>query len=92
MPDEDLRRFWFVFDECDRHGCKLPYRCGVTAWNETDALRLVAETYCERSEPPTPQTTIPDFDVSELDEDQCVRPHMGVTVWRGIWFPFITRT
>jgi hypothetical protein len=91
VTDEGLRRFWFDFDGRDRHGCILPSRCGVTAWNETDALALVAETYCQRGEAPTPRSTIPDFDVSELDEDASVRPNVGVPVWRGIWYPFITR-
>ena len=29
--DDDLRRFWFRFPASDEHGCRLPYRCGVTA-------------------------------------------------------------
>jgi hypothetical protein len=90
MPDRDLRRFWFEFDARDRHGCDLPSQCGVTAWNELDALTLVAESYCEKDELPSPNTSIHDIDVSKL-HDPHIRPNIGVPVWRGIWYPFLTR-
>ena len=92
MVDEDLRRLWFEFDEADPHGCRLPLQCGVTAWNEADALALVADTYCDEDQPPTPRSAIADFDVSQLDVDTTVRPNIGVPAWRGIWYPFITTT
>jgi len=88
--DDELRRFWFEFNEVDEHGCRLPYRCGVTGWSESDALALVGETYCEKRLPPTPTVARHDFDVSTLDADQNLRPNLGVPVWRGIWYPFIT--
>jgi hypothetical protein len=90
--EEGLRRFWFEFEDADPHGCRLPYRCGVTGWSERDALELVGNIYCEQGLPPTPQSVIPDFDVSTLDDDQNVRPNLGVPVWRGIWYPFVTRS
>ena len=89
---DDLVRFWFEFPEHDDHGCRLPYRCGVSAWSEDDALALVGETYCADKNPPFPTLVVPDFDVSTLDGDETVRPNMGVPVWRGIWYPFITRS
>ncbi len=89
VPD-DLIRFWFEFPEQDDHGCRLPYRCGVSAWSEGDALRLVGDTYCQEKVAPRPTVAVPNFDVSRLDGDENVRPNLGVPVWRGIWYPFIT--
>ncbi len=92
VPDSTLRRYWFEFDDFDGCGCKLPHKCGVTALDRADALRMVANEYCAQLVRPTPQRTIEDVDVSTLDDDLNVRPNIGVPVWRGIWYPFVTRT
>ena len=89
---QDLHRYWIEFRDSDAHGCRLPSRCGVTAWSESDALDLVAEMYCARDEAPAPSSIVSDFDVSELDDDANVGPNLGVPVWRGIWYPFLTRS
>ena len=91
MTDEELHRFWFEFDEADAHGCRLSSHCGVTGWSERDAVAIVAETYCQRSEIPTPRSTVVDIDVSRFPEALRARLNFGVPVWRGIWYPFITR-
>jgi hypothetical protein len=92
MPDLELHRFWFEFEEWDVHGCRPPFRCGVTAWSREDALALIADAYCNLGASPVPVSVVPDFDVSALDDDLNIRPNIGVPVWRGIWYPFITRS
>jgi hypothetical protein len=60
--------------------------CGVTAFDQQDALDLIRQ-YIFQGEPlPNIQELVEDVDVSELDASH-VRPNMGSPLVRGIWFP-----
>jgi hypothetical protein len=68
-----------------RHG-HLARGCGVTAYDEDDARRLVRERVFAGGVLPPIGKAIEDIDISTLD-DEHVRPNMGVPIRRGVWFP-----
>ena len=87
-----LHRYWFEFAASEPRERELLARhfllagCGVTAWNEEDARRLIHEQFFSGDPLPPIRSVCADVDVSTLDPDH-VRPNMGVPVWRGVWFP-----
>jgi hypothetical protein len=79
-----LKRFWFKF-------CPLPFSsvslgCGVTAYDYTDALKLLKDKIFVGREMPDIAEVIEDVDVSILDKNHVI-PNMEAPVIRGIWFP-----
>jgi hypothetical protein len=89
-----LHRYWFEFDASepqDREllaGHLLLLGCGVTAWDEEDACRLISERLFGGGSLPPIRSITADVDISTLDAKH-VRPNMKVPVWRGVWFPQI---
>ncbi len=87
-----LHRYWIEFDAREPHDRELLARryllpgCGVTAWDEADAHRLISEHLFEGGPLPPIRSITPDIDISSLDANH-VRPNMGIHVWRGVWFP-----
>jgi hypothetical protein len=87
-----LRRYWITFDGSEAQDRDLLARhfvslgCGVTAWDEADARRLVSERVFEGGPLPPIHSVTADVDISTLDASH-VRPNTGVPVWRGVWFP-----
>lgn len=82
-----LHRYWIRFAP---HaplglGC-LRLGCGVTAWTEDDAIRLLRECVFEDGELPEIADIITDIDFRDLEANH-VRPNIGVVSRRGVWFP-----
>ena len=87
-----LTRYWIEFDtstaELQRyvfcHAVGLG--CGVTAYSYEDALCLLqAQVFRDGPIPPI-LSIIENVDISALDPGH-VHPNIGVTIWRGIWYP-----
>ena len=83
-----LRRYWITFaialDEPHPPGVLLG--CGVTAFNDVDALQLVRERVFKSHALPPIRSLIEDVDISILDANH-VLPNMDLPTVRGIWFP-----
>jgi hypothetical protein len=60
--------------------------CGVTAFTLDDALYLVSKQVCDGRSLPPVRTIIEDVNLATLDPGH-VRPHIGVPIFRGVWFP-----
>jgi hypothetical protein len=83
-----MRRFWLEFDLTGYtdYPAGIQLGCGVTAYDLTDAMRLVTEKVFRGTPVPTVRNVVADIDVSTLDERH-ILPSMGNVVRRGIWFP-----
>ncbi len=60
--------------------------CGVTAYTEEDAIRLIREVALEGAPLPAIEHIHEDFPFDMLDVNHVI-PNMGVMVERGVWFP-----
>ena len=82
-----MKRYWFEF-EFDNN--EIPYGvkmgCGVTAYNENDAMDLVKTRVFKDKPLPRINKVIEDVDVSTLDHDHVLK-NMSAPNIRGIWFP-----
>jgi hypothetical protein len=98
--DGALRRVWYQFEFpahireiLDRDGSVVltgdatgfTIGCGVSGYDEDDALRLVRDALFDSAPPPPIRTSVLDIDVSTLPDQ--VRHHMGNAASRGVWFP-----
>jgi hypothetical protein len=59
--------------------------CGVSGYDEDDCLALLREQVFEGQALPPILRWVPSVDVSTLPKD--VRHAIGVSVYRGVWFP-----
>ncbi|MEV4127188.1 hypothetical protein [Nocardia sp. NPDC049707] len=77
-----VRRFWIEFD---RQECPtwLWQGVGVTAFDVRDCLSMVADLFIDGPMPPVRRITV---DIS-LAEPLPVSRYLGVSVWRGVWYP-----
>lgn len=80
-----LHRYWFEF-ESDALPPGVRCGCGVTAYSEEDARRLLAATVFRVSVLPQVRRVVVDVDVSALDPGH-VLPNMLDPATRGVWFP-----
>lgn len=80
-----LKRYWFKFEGLPRFHA-LTLGCGVTAYDYSDALRLIADNIFRGEELPAIAEVIENVDVSKLDQGHVI-PNMEPVVWRGVWFP-----
>jgi hypothetical protein len=80
-----LHRYWFEF-EIGTLPPGAALGCGVTAYTEEDARRLLADTVFRASAFPQARRVVEDVDVSKLDPGH-VLPNMHDPVTRGVWFP-----
>ena len=82
-----LHRYWLKFVRSDKPSV-LNVGCGITAYDIDDAKRIfendVVPIYGDREI----YEIVEDIDVSALDETH-VRPNMGATSNRGVWFPLL---
>jgi len=93
----ELRRFWIEFeppaeksptpgyislDEADVWSRWLWRGCGVSAYDEADALKLIQAMAGEDLPPVT--SVVADVAVDVLPE---YARGAGVVVWRGVWYP-----
>ncbi|WP_328393301.1 hypothetical protein [Nocardia sp. NBC_00416] len=81
-----VRRFWIEFDQ----GKDQPYLpilspgVGVTGFDVRDCLSMVTDLVGDEPLPPVRRITV---DIS-LAEPLPLNPrHLGVPVWRGVWYP-----
>ncbi len=85
MTNRLLHRYWFEFEAGALPlGARLG--CGVTAYNEEDARRLLANAVFRGSAFPRVRRVVEDVDVSTLDAGH-VLPNMLPPTNRGVWFP-----
>ena len=63
--------------------------CGVSGYDEDDCLTLLSAQVSEGRELPPVLRGVPMIDVSTLPKH--VRDRMGVSVYRGVWFPALNR-
>jgi hypothetical protein len=101
-----LHRYWIQLAESPRERGATPSTwpgrtCGVTAYTEDDALRLVAQRVYGGALPAVVWVT-EDVDLSRRGAlwnadlnlpDWILTGHLGtgmwgVPIWRGVWFPF----
>lgn len=80
-----LRRFWFNFKNIPPF-CPLWLGCGVTGYDHSDALQLLARTVFAENPQLEVDTMIEDVDIRTLDAGH-VLPNMGMPAVRGVWFP-----
>jgi hypothetical protein len=102
--EADLIRYWFTFDlvalapprpkpgTISLNSGTIAYRVchqgvGVTGYNEADCLALVGELIAPDALPVLLSATR-SIDVSSLDIEP---PLVGVTAWRGVWYPAVNR-
>lgn len=83
-----LTRFWFEFDS--KTAFDLPpgigIGCGVTAFDYTDALKIIDKKIFTTGKRPPVKRMIENVDIRELDQGHVI-PNMSPPVYRGIWFP-----
>lgn len=85
LPDRNLRRFWFKFQNTTLLPNEVLLGCGVTAATEAEAALIIQREVF--SDQPLPNYTVqPDVDISTLDQRHVV-PNMLAPIWEGIWFP-----
>ncbi len=79
-----LRRFWIEFDPAEYPGGWLGPGIGVTGFDVRDCLSMIADLIPDGKLPPVRRITV---DIS-LAEPLPLNPrYLGVSVWRGIWYP-----
>ena len=81
-----MRRFWFQFDVSNDLSPGVRMGCGITAYDQEDALRLLRERVFFETTVPRPLDIVEDVDISSLDAGH-VLPNMGNVAIRGVWFP-----
>lgn len=95
-----LHRYWFEFERVassERGGgvtldCTLPWACGVTAFDERDALDQVAELFPDGLARHQVRRRLEDVDVSDLAAELESRGRsfdFGVPLVRGVWYPHV---
>lgn len=80
-----LHRYWFQFQKSDVPSI-LNTGCGVTAFNEDDAMKLIQEKVFPYYGPREVKEIVVDVDISTLDEGHVI-PNMFSPFVRGVWFP-----
>jgi hypothetical protein len=83
-----LRRYWFSFVSTTHTRMPPGTRigCGVTAFDQDDALGLLCSKVFKEDQVPPIMAIREDVDVSALDDGH-IRPNMGDPSRRGVWFP-----
>ncbi len=78
-----LIRFWFKFEN---NPIPLNFGCGVTAFNDIDALTIIKEQVFKNKPFPEVAVKIENIDINTLDQGHII-PNMYSPNYRGIWFP-----
>lgn len=83
-----LKRYWFEFEI--ESVFKVPggigLGCGVCAFSEDDAIRIMDEKIFTEIKRPPILKVIEDVDIRKLDQGHVI-PNMLPPVYRGIWYP-----
>ena len=81
-----LTRFWFRYKNLKRFS-SLTLGCGITAFDQNDALAILRERVFDRlGESPEIMEIVRDVDIRSLDQGHVI-PNMEPPVIRGVWFP-----
>ena len=87
-----LIRYWICFGDPDN--AKVTFLdekcCGVTAFDEEDAMLLLRSEVFKNKPLPPIIDLVPNVDVSTLDSGH-VLPNIGDVTRRGVWFPSLNR-
>jgi len=82
-----LTRFWIEFDtDRDKIPLGLGYGCGVTAYDFSDALKIIQTKIFNGQNLPDIRAKKENIDIRTLDQNHVV-PNMYSPNKRGIWFP-----
>ncbi len=73
-----LTRYWFE--------CSEGLGIGVTAFNISDAIQLIASEHALHKLKPRLDSFTTNIKISHLDQNHVV-PNMGICSNRGIWYP-----
>lgn len=85
MTHAALHRYWLQLDSKFPISVGFAMGCGVTAFDEEDAIALLRRVYPQRFELHLTQVTA-DVTLSDLDSRH-VLPNIGNPALRGVWFP-----
>jgi len=78
-----LRRFWIEFDPAECPDARFWRGVGVTGFDVRDCLSMVADQL-DGLVPPVRRIIV---DISLAEPLPLNSPHLGVPVWRGMWYP-----
>jgi hypothetical protein len=82
-----LTRFWIEFNaDGDKIPIGLSYGCGVTAYDFSDALKIIQTKIFKGQNLPDIRIKKENIDIQTLDQNHVV-PNMYSPDKRGIWFP-----
>ena len=80
-----LNRFWFRFERFSEP-TSLNFGCGVTAFDRSDAERILKSTVFADQNMPRIEDVVENIEF-EMLESHHVAPNIGVMSVRGVWFP-----
>ena len=80
-----LSRFWFRFERFSEPTA-LNFGCGVTAFDRSDAERILKSTVFADQNMPRIEDVVENIEF-EMLESRHVAPNIGVMSVRGVWFP-----
>ncbi|MEU8895634.1 hypothetical protein AB0C65_07240 [Nocardia sp. NPDC048505] len=79
-----VRRFWIEFDPQECPDVRFRQGVGVSGFDVRDCLSMVADLLGDRQLPPVRRITA---DISLAGPLPVSRHYLGVSVWRGVWYP-----
>ena len=84
-----LKRCWIEFDfkyNLELHYNRFALGCGITAFNNEDALNILEEKIFHSYKGLSIEKMIEDVHIRTLDQNHVV-PNMNSPHIRGVWFP-----
>jgi hypothetical protein len=99
-PGVVLRRYWLEFESAEPPDpdksvtldCMLPWACGVTAFDEEDALHQLADLFPDGYRRHRARRRLEDVDLSDLAAELQRRGRsfdFGIPLSRGVWYPHV---
>lgn len=80
-----LHKYWITFDK-STNASFFNLGCGVTAYNEEDALELLRDRFAPEDEIPEVAAITEIHALDQLEKNH-VMPNISNPVARGVWFP-----
>jgi hypothetical protein len=82
-----LIRYWFEFKKTENtFSVGVQLGCGVTAFNYSDALQILANKIFKNTTLPEIINCVENIDIRTLDQGHII-PNMWSPSERGIWYP-----
>ena len=81
-----LIKYWFEFNTSNDIPSSIRLGCGVTAFDYSDAMRLLTQKILVDGQIPVIKNCIENVDIRQLDQGHVI-PNMYTPSSRGIWFP-----